>query len=295
MLKLCLLFSTLIVLMQQGDLAVQARSPFLLRLSPSLSQHERMVKRTMQTESVETEITWQTECSPHLAGVRRGQDTLLQCKVIAPSGTQLTWFKGQHRLQRPGVSHELSNNILLEAMEEETNMVGFEETSLVSPVSDSSSARLLISSTVYIDCADDQDAAEYSLEVRTPSNNVYFRNFTVFLTDMGQLARSCRFEDHIPYLPRIYQHSSAALAEVGGALTLPCRAQGFYTLHSWHVNNTQISHTDTNHQVLANGDLVIRRVNQHGPVRYMCRVSSTRYPAFQDAIFTDVSPQVQDQ
>lgn len=48
--------------------------------------------------------------------------------------------------------------MLLEAMEEETNMVEFEEVSLVSPVSDSSSARILISSVVFIDCADNQDA-----------------------------------------------------------------------------------------------------------------------------------------
>ncbi|XP_071539455.1 uncharacterized protein [Panulirus ornatus] len=188
----------------------------------------------------------------------------------------------------------MSNELLLEAMEEETNMVGFDEASLVSPVSDSS-ARLLSSSVVYIDCADDSDAAEYSLEVRTPSNNVYFRNFTVFLTEMGQQARSCYYDDCISYLPRIYQHSSAALVEVGGTLTLPCRFQGLSTLHSWHVNNTQISHNHSNYQVLANGDLVIRYVNQHGPVRYTCRVSSMRYPGVQDTVFTDVSPQVQDQ
>ncbi|KAK8736747.1 hypothetical protein OTU49_004630, partial [Cherax quadricarinatus] len=239
-----------------------------------------------------TEIAWQRECSPRLVLVRQKQDTALRCDVLAPSGTHITWYKNNQLLQRQGAPLEVSHApSTLEVLEEETNMVEYRGAPLVSPAAEGASARLLYVSLVYLDCADQHHVADYSIEVTTPSNAVYSRNFTVQLIGRGQNGRSCRFATVINYLPRTYLYSPEARAELGATLTLPCRVQGLSTQQSWLINNSPLPLDNSNYQVLSNGDLLIWEVNQESYGRYTCRAFSTRYRDTEENVYTSVIAQ----
>lgn len=243
-----------------------------------------------RTSSTATEVLWQSPCSPRLALLNRRQDAQLQCDVVVPAGTEVTWFKNHQPLLRLGEQQEVTIQIQQEAYEETTNEVG---TPLVAAAT--SGNRLRISSLVFIDCADVDDEAEYSLELRTPTYNVYFRNFTVRLidTEMGQAGSTCNFRaSQLQERPRIYYYASVAWPRAGGSLTLPCRAQGRHLQHVWYVDNISVGNTNPNYQVLANGDLIIRTVGMHSPSSCRCEVSNTEVSVPRDSIITYIGDRI---
>ncbi|KAG7177567.1 Zwei Ig domain protein zig-5-like [Homarus americanus] len=282
MVRLCVLVAIMVILMP-GEWATEARSPFFLGFHPSPSQH--VYSPYLHHER-----------NNKLAGLRRRQDAVLRCDVVAPSGTHFVWYKNLNILHRQGAPQQelIHSQTQQETLEEQTNMVEQEDSDLVydaSSTSTSTSSSLLhYSSNVYIDCADEHDAAEYSLVVTTPSNNVHYRNFSIFLAERSQDGPNCLAASQMSFRPRIYQHSLMALAELGSSLILPCRAQGLHTAHAWQLNNTLLTWDHSNYMMLANGDLLIHQVEQGSLGRYTCRVTSTRIENVDDLIFTTVYP-----
>nr|XP_045626148.1 uncharacterized protein LOC123775205 isoform X1 [Procambarus clarkii] len=292
MLRVWVVAASLVVVFTQGEWSSEARSPFSQDLISSLSQM-RKNKRTSQTGITTTDVIWLQDCSPRLAYVTERQDAALRCNLLAPSGTQLTWYKNNFPLLRQGAAQEVSQALSRqEALEEHTNMVEYQGSAL-SSVDEALSARLHFVSLVYIDCVDAQDVADYSLEVTTPNNQVVFRNFTLQITGQGQQGQTCRYSTAVVNnLPRIFQYSLEARAEVGAALTLPCRSQGFYTRHVWYFNNSPLPSAHPNYQVLTTGDLMIQQVTQQSYGSYTCRVVSTRFTGLEHNVYTQVNPQV---
>ncbi|KAG0715013.1 Glutathione S-transferase Mu 2 [Chionoecetes opilio] len=255
-----------------------ALAPRPLKFSPLRPWYGAKAKRTSSSVSV----VWLAHCSPRQAFIRRKQDAQLQCEAVVPEGTEVTWYKNHQPLQRLG---QQMTDIQQEVYEETTNVVG--SPPVAAQVT--SATRLRLASVVFIDCADQEDEAEYSLEMRLPTNNVYSRNFTVRLLDMRQEGSTCNLEaSQLEQLPRIYQHAPTAWATAGGSLTLPCRAQGRHLQHTWYVDNTYVGNTNPNHQVLPNGDLIIRAVGTQAPSSCRCEVSSTEAAGPMDAITTTV-------
>ncbi|XP_050692043.1 uncharacterized protein LOC126983357 [Eriocheir sinensis] len=259
-----------------------ALPPFML--SPSSGIHEGKFKRTSST-GTQQEVVWQRICSPRLSLVHRRQDAELKCEAVVPDGTKFTWYKGNQILQRPGVQQV--SDVLQQMFEENTNEVAVSVEAAMAP-----SARLHVSSVVYIDCANEQDVADYTLEVTTPSNSVYMRNFTVALSGSRRRdgstcgAAASRLES----MPRIYQHAKEAWPRVGESLVLPCRAQGRRHQHTWYSGATSVTSTDLNYQKLDNGDLFIRTVGPDTPTAFVCQVSSdAEQPQNPDRIRTQIT------
>ncbi|XP_037780998.1 zwei Ig domain protein zig-4-like [Penaeus monodon] len=291
-----LLLTVGLVAMAPCDWAVRGSSlrvPFEVHLRlPKINIFSQSpVKReTKRSEAVREEerdeVLWTSECSPRVAGVRRGQDARLQCEVVAPTGSVLTWYKDDVPLHRESGQTEVVSTPQ-ELLKEATNKLGLEE-ELVS----TSASVLQISSVVYLDCVSEQHQATYKLEVRTPrSRRSYSRLFTVVIVgDEGEaLAEgpTCRLGSLVNALPRIYQHSPAAIGHVGDSVTLPCRSQGHNVTREWFLNDERISNDD-NHRISGNGDLVVQRLSAQGHKRYECRAISTRFSALTDTVFTAV-------
>ncbi|XP_042887650.1 uncharacterized protein LOC122263325 [Penaeus japonicus] len=159
-------------------------------------------------------------------------------------------------------------------------MLGLEE---LSSTASTSASVLQISSVVYLDCVSDQHQATYKLEVKTPrSQRSYSRHFTVVIVGDSSAALeegpTCRLGALVNALPRIYQHSPAAMGHVGDSVTLPCRVQGHNVTQEWYLNDKGISN-DASYQISGNGDLVVRRLSAQGRTRYSCRAASTRFSA----------------
>jgi len=64
-------------------------------------------------EEERDEVLWTSECSPRVAGVRRGQDARLQCEMVAPTGSVLTWFKDDVPLHREVIKHSVTTLIFM--------------------------------------------------------------------------------------------------------------------------------------------------------------------------------------
>ncbi|XP_063840025.1 uncharacterized protein LOC135088892 [Scylla paramamosain] len=268
-----------------------ALSPSHLKLSSFRPLYEAKPKRTSSTGA--GAVVWLANCSPRQAFVSRKQDAQLQCEAVVPVGTEVTWYKNYLPLLRPGEEQEnpRTQQIQQEVYEEITNEVSLPlaAPAPVAPSGSSSGTRLRVSPVVFIDCAAEKDEGEYSLEMRTPSNNVYFRNFTVRLLGMREEGSTCNMQtSQLESLPRIYYHSSWVWAVAGDSLTLPCRAQGRNLMHTWYVDNTYVGNTNPNYQVLANGDLIIRTVGMHSPTNSRCQVSSSDGPGSMDAVTTTI-------
>ncbi|XP_037781053.1 uncharacterized protein LOC119577530 [Penaeus monodon] len=105
------------------------------------------------SEEERDEVLWTSECSPRVAGVRRGQDARLQCEVVAPTGSVLTWYKNGVPLHREGAQVEVGSTPQA-LMEEATNMLGLEEE--LSSTASASASVLQLSSVVYLDCVSNQ-------------------------------------------------------------------------------------------------------------------------------------------
>ncbi|XP_037792034.1 uncharacterized protein LOC119587360 [Penaeus monodon] len=162
-------------------------------------------------EEERDEVLWTSECSPRVAGVRRGQDARLQCEVVAPTGSVLTWYKDGVSLNREGAQVEVGSTPQ-ELLEEATNMLGLEEE--LSSTASTSASVLQISSVVYLDCVSNQHQATYKLEVRAPrSQKSYSRLFTVVIvgdeSETLEEGPTCRLgglvnasASHLPTLPR---------------------------------------------------------------------------------------------
>ncbi|ROT67450.1 Neural/ectodermal development factor IMP-L2 [Penaeus vannamei] len=252
-------------------------------------------KQTKRSEAVREEerdeVLWTSECSPRVAGVRRGQDARLQCEMVAPTGSVLTWFKDDVPLHREGETAE-GISMPREFLEEATNMLGLEEEELPSTISASASV-VQVSSVVYLDCVSDQHQATYKLEVRPPrSQKSYSRLFTVVIvgdeSEALEEGPTCRLGALVNALPRIYQHSPAAMGHAGDSVTLPCRSQGHNVTREWFLNDERIS-SDANYRISGNGDLLVRRLSAQAHTQYTCRVISTRFSALSDTIFTVVN------
>ncbi|ROT67449.1 Neural/ectodermal development factor IMP-L2 [Penaeus vannamei] len=250
-------------------------------------------KETKRSEAVREEerdeLLWTSECSPRVAGVRRGQDARLQCEMVAPTGSVLTWFKDDVPLHREGGQTEVVSTSQ-ELLEEATNMLGLEE-ELLSTASTSASV-VQVSSVVYLDCVSELHQATYKLEVTTPrSQRSYSRLFTVVIvgdeSEALEEGPTCRLGALVNALPRIYQHSPAAMGHAGDSVTLPCRSQGHNVTREWFLNDERISNDD-NYQISGNGDLVLRRLSTQGHTRYTCRATSMRFSALSDTTFTAV-------
>ncbi|XP_037781379.1 zwei Ig domain protein zig-4-like [Penaeus monodon] len=240
-------------------------------------------------EEERDEVLWTSECSPRVAGVRRGQDARLQCEVVAPTGSVLTWYKDGVPLHREGAQVEVGSTPQ-ELLEEATNMLGLEEE--LSSTASTSASVLQISSVVYLDCVSDQQQATYKLEVRAPrSQKSYSRHFTVVIvgdeSEALEEGPTCRLGGLVNALPRIYQHSPAAMGHVGDSVTLPCRSQGHNVTREWFLNDERISGDDT-YQISGTGDLIVRRLSAQGRTRYTCRVTSTRFSALSDTVLTEM-------
>ncbi|XP_037792035.1 uncharacterized protein LOC119587362 [Penaeus monodon] len=216
-----------------------------------------------------TKGLWTSECSPRVAGVRRGQDARLQCEVVAPTGSVLTWYKDGVSLNREGAQVEVGSTPQ-ELLEEATNMLGLEEE--LSSTASTSASVLQISSVVYLDCVSNQHQATYKLEVRAPrSQKSYSRLFTVVIvgdeSETLEEGPTCRLGGLVNALPRIYQHSPAAMGHVGDSVTLPCRSQGHNVTREWFLNDERIS-GDASYQISGTGDLIVRRLSAQGRTRY---------------------------
>ncbi|XP_037792032.1 uncharacterized protein LOC119587358 [Penaeus monodon] len=122
-------------------------------------------------EEERDEVLWTSECSPRVAGVRRGQDARLQCEMVAPTGSVLTWYKEGVPLHREGAQVEVGSTPQ-ELLEEATNMLGLEGE--LSSTASTSASVLQISSVVYLDCISDQHQATYKLEVRAHESEVNY-------------------------------------------------------------------------------------------------------------------------
>ncbi|XP_069983777.1 uncharacterized protein [Penaeus vannamei] len=274
------------------------RVPFRAHLRlPKINIFEQspMKKEAKRSEAVREEerdeVLWTSECSPRVAGVRRGQDARLQCEMVAPTGSVLTWFKDDVPLHREGETAE-GISMPREFLEEATNMLGLEEEELPSTISASASV-VQVSSVVYLDCVSDQHQATYKLEVRPPrSQKSYSRLFTVVIVGKStslalEQGPSCRLGALVNALPRIYQHSPAAMGHAGDSVTLPCRSQGHNVTREWFLNDERIS-SDANYRISGNGDLLVRRLSAQARTQYTCRVISTRFSALSDTIVTVV-------
>ncbi|XP_037792036.1 uncharacterized protein LOC119587363 [Penaeus monodon] len=160
-------------------------------------------------------------------------------------------------------------------------MLGLEEE--LSSTASTSASVLQISSVVYLDCVSDQHQATYKLEVRAPrSQKSYSRLFTVVIvgdeSETLEEGPTCRLGALVNALPRIYQHSPAAMGHVGDSVTLPCRSQGHNVTREWFLNDERIS-GDVSYQISGIGDLIVRRLSAQGRTRYTCRVTSMRFSA----------------
>ncbi|XP_037781376.1 uncharacterized protein LOC119577844 isoform X5 [Penaeus monodon] len=264
---------------------VHMRLPKIFDQSPLKTEAKRS---EAVHEEERDEVLWTSECSPRVAGVRRSQDARLQCEVVAPTGSVLTWYKDGVPLHREGAQVEVGSTPQ-ELLEEATNMLGLEE---LSSTASTSASVLQISSVVYLDCISDQHQATYKLEVRAPrSQKSYSRLFTVVIvgdeSEALEEGPTCRLGALVNALPRIYQHSPAAMGHVGDSVTLPCRSQGHNVTREWFLNNERIS-GDAIYQISSTGDLMVRRLSAQGRTRYTCRVTSTRFSALSDTVLTEV-------
>ncbi|XP_063606602.1 zwei Ig domain protein zig-4-like [Penaeus indicus] len=237
--------------------------------------------------------------------------------MVAPTGSVLTWYKDdvplhrevnrctaslnsevrqmltstqyKHVLQkRCTINSGGQTEVVSTPLEEATNMLGLEEE--LSSTASTSASVLQISSVVYLDCVSDQHQATYKLEVRTPqSQRSYSRFFTVVIvgdeSEALEEGPTCRLGALVNALPRIYQHSPAAMGHAGDSVTLPCRSQGHNVTREWFLNDESISNSD-NYQVSSNGDLVVRQLSAQGRTRYTCRATSVRFSALSDTAFT---------
>ncbi|MPC41785.1 hypothetical protein E2C01_035390 [Portunus trituberculatus] len=185
----------------------------------------------------------------------------------------------------------MAQQIQQEVYEEITNEISIPMAgpAPVAPSSSASAARLLVSPVVFINCAAEKDEGEYSVEMRTPSNNVYFRNFTLSLFGVGEEGSTCQIPtSQLENQPRIYYHSTWVWAVVGDSLTLPCRAQGRNLVHTWYVDNIYVGNTNSNYQVLPNGDLIIRTVGMQPPTNVTCQVSTSDGTGPMDTVTTPI-------
>ncbi|XP_069983779.1 uncharacterized protein [Penaeus vannamei] len=272
------------------------RVPFDAHLRlPKINIFEQspLKKEAKRTEAVREEerdeVLWTSECSPRVAGVRRGQDARLQCEMVAPTGSVLTWFKDDVPLHREGGIAEAVSTPQ-ELLEEATNLLGLEEE--LSSTASTSASVVQVSSVVYLDCVSDQHQATYKLEVRPPrSHKSYSRRFTVVIvgdeSEALEEGPTCRLGALVNALPRIYQHSPAAMGHAGDSVTLPCRSQGHNVTREWFLNDERIS-SGTSYKISADGDLVVRRLSAQGRKRYECRATSARFSALSDTVFTVV-------
>lgn len=60
---------------------------------------------------------------------------------------------------------------------------------------------------------------------------------------------TCRLGALVNALPRIYQHSPAAMGHAGDSVTLPCRSQGHNVTREWFLNDERIS-SGTSYKVI---------------------------------------------
>ncbi|XP_037781375.1 uncharacterized protein LOC119577844 isoform X4 [Penaeus monodon] len=291
-----LLLAVCLMAMASCDWAARGSSlrvPFDAHLRlPKIFDQSPLKTEAKRSEAVHEEerdeVLWTSECSPRVAGVRRSQDARLQCEVVAPTGSVLTWYKDGVPLHREGAQVEVGSTPQ-ELLEEATNMLGLEE---LSSTASTSASVLQISSVVYLDCISDQHQATYKLEVRAPrSQKSYSRLFTVVIvgdeSEALEEGPTCRLGALVNALPRIYQHSPAAMGHVGDSVTLPCRSQGHNVTREWFLNNERIS-GDAIYQISSTGDLMVRRLSAQGRTRYTCRVTSTRFSALSDTVLTEV-------
>ncbi|XP_037781374.1 uncharacterized protein LOC119577844 isoform X3 [Penaeus monodon] len=291
-----LLLAVSLMAMASRDWAARGSSlhvPFDVHLRlPKIFDQSPLKTEAKRSEAVHEEerdeVLWTSECSPRVAGVRRSQDARLQCEVVAPTGSVLTWYKDGVPLHREGAQVEVGSTPQ-ELLEEATNMLGLEE---LSSTASTSASVLQISSVVYLDCISDQHQATYKLEVRAPrSQKSYSRLFTVVIvgdeSEALEEGPTCRLGALVNALPRIYQHSPAAMGHVGDSVTLPCRSQGHNVTREWFLNNERIS-GDAIYQISSTGDLMVRRLSAQGRTRYTCRVTSTRFSALSDTVLTEV-------
>ncbi|XP_069937845.1 zwei Ig domain protein zig-3 [Cherax quadricarinatus] len=240
---------------------------------PATPVHRQPHQQHTNTGSpgVPEEVFWGKQCSPRQVIVRLQQDTVLQCEVFAPTGTVLTWYK----------DHTLLDGKMGTVQESISSL-------------ERSTAKVHLSSVVYIDCASFEDQGEYHLEVRSPSHQVYSRYFTVNLTENEDLpGRTCWIStESMRLIPRIYQYARQAIGEPGNDVLLPCRLRGHLNSMSttWLFKDTQVTSRHAKYKVLASGDLLVRSLRPEDRGVYTCQAYSNKLPGFIDQVHTFVYP-----
>ncbi|XP_071547721.1 neural/ectodermal development factor IMP-L2 [Panulirus ornatus] len=245
----------------------------------SVHRHDQRHHSKRVEDEPASPVLWGRQCTPRLAFLRPQQDTLLECEVLAPTGTVLTWYKDQVPLDgQMDVVKETSNSLW------EPRAAFMRSTSKVH-----------LSSVLYIDCAEVKDQGHYRLEVRTPDDQLYTRHFTVNLTKSeGETpGNTCRLgREVVSHLPRIHQYAQQAMAHHGQDLLLPCRLHGRAPAMAttWLFRDTKVASHHHRYQVLPTGDLLVREVRPEDRGIYTCKAYSTLLPGFTDQIHTFVYP-----
>ncbi|XP_066942662.1 uncharacterized protein ImpL2 isoform X2 [Macrobrachium rosenbergii] len=235
-------------------------------------------KRSSGNEADGGKIIWGGSCSLGHTVLYSTEDSLLECEAYVPTGTVLTWYKGNkeyHSFLQAGKVEEITNDVEWNDLSSSPNL--------------SPGSTVYISTILYIDCASVDDKGEYMLSVETPNGRIQNRFFGLNVTAASRYhipGGTCVYgRDIMEFIPRIYQYAKQVIAMRGSSVIVPCRALGRETTLVWSFQSRPIE-TSEKYQVLANGDLVIRDVTSKDHGVYSCRVTSNIAPNFFDAVYT---------